>query len=153
LKPDDHDILLKLAGYGLGAIAVDQVLAYWADPPVWPVALEHLDGPALETLQSKLQMQAWLLSLTLPANAATAARLPVIRSVLAQAGVLGTATAAQDMRSPPAFPADLDYLASLAASGTAEINSATPSGSEETRLLEHGDSPIPCTHDWLAVPA
>jgi hypothetical protein len=153
LKLDDHDILLKLAGYGLGAVAVDQLLAYWADPPVWPVALEHLDGPSLETLQSKLQMQAWLLSLTLPSTAATAARLPAIRSVLAQAGVLGTATAAQEIPSLPAFPADLDYLASLAASGTVEINSATPAGSEETCIREPGGVVIPCTRDWLAVPA
>jgi hypothetical protein len=153
LKSDDQDILLKLAGYGLGALAVDQLLAYWADPPVWPVALEDLDGPALETLQSKLQMRAWLLSLTLPANAATAARLPAIRSVLAQAGVLGTATVAQEILSLPAFHADLDYLASLAASGTVEINSATPSGSAETCIREHRDSAVPCTRDWLAVPA
>lgn len=153
LRLDDHDILLKLAGYGLGALAVDKLLAYWADPPVLPVALEHLDDPALETLHSKLLMQAWLLSLTMPANAATAARLPAIRSVLAQAGVLGTATAAQQIPSLPAFRADLDYLASLAASGTVEIHSATPSGSEETCIREQADSAIACTRDWLAVPA
>jgi hypothetical protein len=153
LTLDDHDLLLKLAGYGLGSVAVDQLLAYWADPPVWPVALEDLDGPALETLQSKLQMQAWLLSLTVPSNAATAARLPAIRRMLAQAGFLGTAAAAQEMPSMPSFPADLDHLASLAASGTVEINSATPSGSAETCIREHGGVVIPCTRDWLVVPA
>jgi hypothetical protein len=156
LKLDDQDILLKLAGYGLGALAVDQLLAYWADPPVWLVALEHLDGAALETLQSKLQMQAWLLSLTIPANAATAARLPAIRSVLAQAGVLGTATAAQEIPSVPTFHADLDSLASVASSRTSrtvEIDSATPSGSEATCTREQGGVVIPCTRDSLAVPA
>jgi hypothetical protein len=34
LTSDDHDVLLKLAGYALGAAAVDQLLAYWADTPV-----------------------------------------------------------------------------------------------------------------------
>src|SRR5215469_14022304 len=63
---DDHDLLLKMAGYALGAAAVDQLPAYWADPPVWPVSLAQLDGPALETLQSKLRIQAWILALTIP---------------------------------------------------------------------------------------
>jgi hypothetical protein len=49
LTCDDHDLLLKLAGYALGAVAVDQLLAHWADPPIWPVSLAQLDGPALET--------------------------------------------------------------------------------------------------------
>ena len=58
----------KLAGYTLGAAAVDLLLAYFADPPVWPSSLTQLDTPALETLRQRLLVRAWILSLTMPAS-------------------------------------------------------------------------------------
>jgi hypothetical protein len=68
LRCDDHEVLLKLAGYTLGAAAVDLVLAYFAAPPVWPSSLTQLDTPALETLRQRLLVRAWILSLTMPAS-------------------------------------------------------------------------------------
>ena len=153
LTGDDHDLLLKMAGYALGAAAVDQLLAYWADPPVWPVSLAQLDGPALETLQSKLRIQAWILSLTIPVNAATVARLPAIRQILAQAGVLGATSARTMITSQPEAHTDPDYLASLVASGTVGITPATESSAEVPYIREPGGGVIPCSRDWLAVPA
>jgi hypothetical protein len=85
LRADDQEVLLKLAGYTVGATAVDRLLAYFADPPVCLSSLTSLDTAALETLRQKLLVHTWVLSLTGLANAATAARSPAIQDRLAQA--------------------------------------------------------------------
>jgi hypothetical protein len=153
LTADDHDLLLKMAGYALGAVAVDQLLAYWADPPVWPVPLAQLDGPALETLQSKLWIQAWILSLTIPVNAATVARLPAIRQLVAQAGVLGKA--ADNKNSPlPAVQEALDCRALQSEPEELALHAARPSRAEAlSSVHEPVRSVNPWPGDWQAVPA
>jgi hypothetical protein len=69
LQPEDHDILLKLYGYGLGGYGVDSILNYLSSPFVIPEALETLDLPALKELQRKLMTHLVVLAMTTPATA------------------------------------------------------------------------------------
>jgi hypothetical protein len=154
LRSDDRDVLLKLAGYTQGAGAVDRLLAYFADPPVWPVALAQLDDPALETFRERLLMQAWILSLTLPADAAVAARLPAIRALLAQAGVLGMGSAGAENTPLSAVHVALDYRAFLCEAEAGALHAATPASAEvASSICEWVGSDIPCPREWQAVPA
>jgi hypothetical protein len=147
LHSDDHDVLLKLAGYTLGALAVDRLLAYYADPPVVPSSLMSLDTPELERLRQKLLVRAWILSLTVPADAATAARLPAIQHRLAQACARRTAVVdAQEL-----FAAALDvhdFLAEPAVGAAAAL--ASPAAADVR--LDLGPA-LPCPPAWQAVPA
>ncbi len=45
IAPDDFETLLKLFGYAKGGCAVDQVLAYISDPPLYRPALADLTCP------------------------------------------------------------------------------------------------------------
>lgn len=154
LRSDDHDILLKLAGYTLGASAVDQLLAYWAEPPVWPASLTQLDDSALEKLRERLLMQVWILSLTMPADAATAARLPAIRRLLAQASVLGQGAAGEENNPLPVAQVDLDFRALLSDPETVAVNAAMPASAEVASSAgEREGSAMPCPRVWPTVPA
>jgi len=70
LAPDDHELLLKLFGYGLGGPGVDAYLDCLKDPPAVPASLGDLDPPALRKLGDKLRIQLVVLALTTPAAAA-----------------------------------------------------------------------------------
>jgi hypothetical protein len=63
LKPDDHEQLLKLFGYGG---LVDTYLDYLRDPPVVPASLTALDLPAIENLRSRLRTELLIRVLTTP---------------------------------------------------------------------------------------
>ncbi len=148
LRPDDHDILLKLAGYTMGCLAVDRLLAYFAEPPVVPTSLASLDTPALETLRQKLVVRAWILSLTVPADAAAATRLPAIQHRLAQACARRTAVVdAQDLLAPAL---DVREVLAEPAAGAAAAR-ASPEVAASVRL-DRGPA-IPCPPTWQAVPA
>jgi hypothetical protein len=154
LSSDDHDVLLKLAGYTLGASAVDQLLAYWADPPVWPASLAQLEDAALETLRAKLLMQAWILSQTLPTDAATAARLPAIRHLLGQAGVLGQGSAGEENSPLPVAQMGLDFRTFLAEPEAAAFHTPAPARTvDASSVRELVGADIPCPRASQAVPA
>jgi hypothetical protein len=154
LTPNDHNVLLKLAGYTQGTGAVDRLLAYVADPPVWPAALTQLDDPALATFRERLLTQAWILSLTMPADASTAAKLLAIRSLLAQAGVLGKGSAGAENTPLSAVHATLDYRAFLCEPEAEALHAATPASTEvASSICEGVGSAVPCPREWQAVPA
>lgn len=154
LQPDDYDVLLKLAGYALGALGVDELLAYWAEPPVWPVSFAQLDDAALETLGRKLRMQAWILSLIVPADAATAARLPAIRALPAQAGVLGKATGTDPNSALSIVQTPLDYRAFLTEAKSEAFHTAKPQSQEVVFRIEPcGGLALPGLPEQQAVPA
>jgi hypothetical protein len=67
LTPGDHELLLKLFGYGLGGCGVDAYLDFLRDPPVVPASLADLDVPALRRLRDRLQVKVAVLALTTPA--------------------------------------------------------------------------------------
>jgi hypothetical protein len=154
LTPADHEILLKLVGYRMGGRMVDQLLAYFADPPDCSTFLSQLDGQALEKLRGKLLLRAMILSLTLPADAVTAARLPAVRRLLAQAGVLDNRSAGDENSPLPAVRAALDYREFFSAPETAAFHPATPASPEAVSTVrEHVGSAIPTPPEWQAVPA
>jgi hypothetical protein len=154
LRSDDRDVFLKLAGYTQGAGAVDRLLAYFADPPVWPVSLTQLDDLGLETYRERLLMRVWILSLTLPADAATAARLPAIRALLAQGGALGKRSGAAENTPLSAVQVAVDYRAFLCDPEAGTLHPATPASAEAaSRVGERVGSAIPCPPEWQAVPA
>ena len=133
---------------------MDALLAYWADPPAWPVSLAQLDDAALESLRGKLRMQAWILSLTLPADADTAARLPAIRDMLAQAGVLGNGSASDDNNLLAACQAMLDPGEFLSGAGTVVSGSTVPAGgSVASSVGESGSLAVLSREERQAVPA
>lgn len=154
LQADDYDVLLKIAGYTLGVSGVEELLAYWADPPVWPVALALLDDKALETLRHKLQMQSWILSLTLPADHATATRLPVIRQMLARAGVLGSGSESDENGHRSGSQPVLDYRAFLTAPDATVLKAAPPAGAAVAgEVGERAGSGLSYPEPWQTVPA
>jgi hypothetical protein len=154
LRCDDYDVILKVAGYTLGPLGIDALLAYWADPPVWPVSLALLDGPALEALQAKLRVQVWIQVLTLPANADTAARLPVIQRLLAQAGALGNRSASDDNSVLSACRAALDFRSFLSATQASAGKAAAPVSVGVVSSLGQRSEPVMhCPEQWQAVPA
>jgi hypothetical protein len=148
LRCDDHAVLLKLAGYTLGAAAVDLLLAYFAAPPVWPSSLTQLDTPALETLRQKLLVRAWILSLTVPADAATAAQRPAIQHRLALA--CARRTAAKDAQN--IFAAALDFQQFLSAPAVG-VAAAPASPAADTGVGPEMGAAIAGPRDWPAVPA
>jgi hypothetical protein len=148
LRSDDHDVLLKLAGYTLGAPAVDRLLAYFADPPLVPSSLTQLDTPALETLRQKLLVRAWILSLTVPADAASAARLPAVQHPLAQACARQTAVVDVQNIFAPALDVR-EYLAEPAVGAAAAMacSEVAPDAGPDVGQV------IPCLWVRQAVPA
>ena len=70
LKPDNHEQLLKLFGYG-GLL--NSYLDYYYNPPVLPASLATLDLPALERLRSRLRTHLLVLTLITPAADASPA--------------------------------------------------------------------------------
>jgi hypothetical protein len=73
LKSEDHELLLKMFGYGLAGPGVDAYLDYLRDPPVVPASLDRLDLPALQTLGDRLCIRVLVLTLTTPAADASPA--------------------------------------------------------------------------------
>jgi hypothetical protein len=71
LRQDDHELLLKAAGYAYGGHGVDALLDYLRDPPVVPADLSGLNQEQLQTLGDKLRIKLWVLSLTTSASAAS----------------------------------------------------------------------------------
>jgi hypothetical protein len=67
---NDHEPLLKLAGYGLGGHGVDALLDYLQNPPAVPAWLDCLDLAALKNLCNRLRTKILVLLLTTPTSAA-----------------------------------------------------------------------------------
>jgi hypothetical protein len=68
LTPGDHELLLKLFGYGgLGGCGVDAYLDFLHARPVVPASLADLDVPALRRLRDRLHVKVAVLALTTPA--------------------------------------------------------------------------------------
>jgi hypothetical protein len=154
LQFNDYDILLKIAGYTLGSSGVDELLAYWANPPACPVSLAQLDDAALESLRAKLRVQAWILSLTLPADDAVAAQLPAIRQVLTQAGVRGNHSTSRENNLLSACQPALDFRAFLSASEAGVSEAAAPASAGVASSVGESDGlDIPSLKEWQAVPA
>jgi hypothetical protein len=153
LSSDDHAILLKLVGFFMGGLMVDKMLDYFAHPPAFPVDLTQVDDQALEKLHSKLQMHSLLLSMTMPTNASTAARLSAIWHLPTQTGILGKAAGTENSPLSPVHAA-LDSRALLVESGAVKFNAAKPAKAEVACCVpeQRGSAtPYPC--DWQAVPA
>ncbi|HEY7428462.1 MAG TPA: hypothetical protein VH682_29790, partial [Gemmataceae bacterium] len=124
------------------------------DPPAWPVSLEQLDDAALQTFRSKLRMQVWILSQILPANADTAARLPAIRHVLAQVGVLGNGSLSDENNLLSACQTPLDYRAFLCQpEATACTAAASASAGVASNVGASDGLVLPGPTEWQAVPA
>jgi hypothetical protein len=70
LTAEDHEVLLKLFGYGLGGSGVDAFLDYLHNPPTIPDRLEDADPPALKRLCRQLRVKILVLLRTTPAAAA-----------------------------------------------------------------------------------
>jgi hypothetical protein len=78
LTTGDHDVLLKIFGYYEGVAAIDLLLDYLANPPEVPAGLSSLTHAELESPHAKLELQAKIMTLTLPtgqANAVTASKV------------------------------------------------------------------------------
>jgi hypothetical protein len=71
LTPDDHEMLLKVYGYGFGGRGVDDFLDYLRDPPVVPADLGGLGIEQLRALSNKLWIKIWALNMGTPASAAS----------------------------------------------------------------------------------
>lgn len=129
LTSSDNEVLLKLFGYRMGGLMVDKLLDYFAQPPQCPADLTPLDDESLAKLQGNLQLRAMILTLTIPANPATAVRLPAIRKMLAQAGLLGKAATNHEISPLSAVDATLDFHALLPEpQGRAASDSPLPAG-------------------------
>jgi hypothetical protein len=119
LKPDDHEQLLKLFGYG-GLL--NSYLDYYYNPPVLPASLATLDLPALERLRSRLRTHLLVLTLTTPAaDAHPTIWLRVSEQFAASRRGSGSGEAAQG----PPHPA-LDVAALLATWAPASGAAAGP---------------------------
>jgi hypothetical protein len=82
LTAGDYDVLLKIFGYFEGGTAIDLLLDYFANPPVVPASLSLLTDAELESLQAKLELQAKILTLTLPVGQANAATVGKVLALL-----------------------------------------------------------------------
>jgi hypothetical protein len=154
LTSADHEILLKLVGYRMGGRMVDQLLDYFTDPPDNTVRLTALDSAGLEKLHGKLLVQAMILSMTMPADAVTAARLPAVRTLLAQAGVLAKGSGGAENTPLSAVPAALDYRAFLSEPEAGAFHAATPASTDVASSIgEWVGSAMPCPREWQAMPA
>jgi hypothetical protein len=69
LRPDDHGLLLKVFGFAMGGLAVDDLLDYFAHPLAVPACLDGLDLDALRRLAGRLRTRLLVLALTTPAAA------------------------------------------------------------------------------------
>jgi hypothetical protein len=85
LTPDDHELLVKVVGYGYGAQGVDDYLDYLREPPVVPADLGGLDAVQLKALGTKLRTRIWVLSMATPASAARPETWQWIQRRLAEA--------------------------------------------------------------------
>jgi hypothetical protein len=68
IEQDDHEIILKLFGYGGGGRAVDDYLEYLRDPPTVPESFDDLDLAALKNLRVKLRIKTAVLLLCTSAS-------------------------------------------------------------------------------------
>jgi hypothetical protein len=154
LTSADRDILLKLIGYSMGGLMVDQVLDDYADPPDCPADLTQLGDQALEKLQGKLRLRAMLLSVTMPADAGAVARLPALSHLLTHAGLLGTGVASAENRPCPAIHTALDFREFRPGPGAVAFNAEGPAGAEVVSSTRELDVQATlCLSDWQAVPA
>jgi hypothetical protein len=64
LKASEHGLLLKVLGYRLGGLVVDDVLDYFQHPPTVPPCLDGWELPALKKLQAQLTLKLLILSCT-----------------------------------------------------------------------------------------
>jgi hypothetical protein len=117
LKPDNHEQLLKLFGYG-GLL--NSYLDYYYNPPVLPASLATLDLPALEKLRSRLRTHLLVLTLTTPARDVSPATWLQISEQFA-ASRRGSGGDGETVPGPPRPTLDLAALlaAQTPASGTA----------------------------------
>lgn len=67
LSEQDEGVLLKLLGYAHGPAMIDAALRYFRDPPVLPVCLDGMDGPALAELRQRLRVRVLIQTLVTPA--------------------------------------------------------------------------------------
>jgi hypothetical protein len=102
MTPDDRELLLKMYGYYMGPLMVDELLDYWSDPPVVPESFAALDDTELAILQRKLQLHALILAQTLPVDDLTPAGHQVLHDLMA--AHLQTPTTVSDGQ-PPALSA------------------------------------------------
>jgi hypothetical protein len=65
LRADDYEMLLKLFGFELGPLAVDDLLRLFRDPPAAPAQLGGLDDAALCDLAHRLRAQVAVLTVAL----------------------------------------------------------------------------------------
>src|SRR5262249_19346122 len=70
LTLDDRETILKTLGYQLGDKAVDDVLDYFANPPIVPASLDRLGLPELKQLCGRLRVKVAVLLLPAPAQVA-----------------------------------------------------------------------------------
>ncbi len=126
---DDEEVLLKLLGYAHGPAMIDAALRYFRDPPVLPVCLDGMDGPALAELRQRLRVRVLIQTLVTPAcdyarlelSSVTAARPPAPEGD-EQAALDPTA----DGPAPPADPASADQPAT--AFLRQQMQALTPAG-------------------------
>jgi hypothetical protein len=112
LRRDDHALLMKAIGYGMGGDGVDQYLDFVNDPPVVPRCLDQLDLPSLKKLRDRTAFQVGVLAMTTPASAAAPAAWLWLRERFAS----GRRAAAASEDSPAwSIPPALEAAAFVAA--------------------------------------
>jgi hypothetical protein len=68
LTEKDRDVILALAAYQLGPVALDALLAHYTQPPLALNALKRLDAHALLALGDRLRCQALVHALTMTSD-------------------------------------------------------------------------------------
>ncbi len=74
LTEDDIDLVLKLYAYQGGVVVLDDLLAYYREPPDPSVRTEVLDADARAALRAKLMIRSSILARGLPADGPSALR-------------------------------------------------------------------------------
>jgi hypothetical protein len=88
LRPDDHEALLKLAGFSGGRLALDAVRRAFSRPAPRLEELASLDCASLHARAEDVRCQLWILMHTLPLSAFAPGRLRALQALSDAVGAL-----------------------------------------------------------------
>jgi hypothetical protein len=84
LSEDDRGTILKLVGFTMGQLAIDDLLEFYACPPRLPGDLSRLTQDDRKTLHHMFRMQALLAALTMPTDERSLRKVKLLEDLLIQ---------------------------------------------------------------------